>query len=282
MSLPSSQDAKLQRKNYPNCGRLTVLQSSVTATNDPFIGLGSLIQLNFPSMPDSIELSRTVDYIVNQTITAPDGFHQYKATNPLSIPLSFKLHSFDKEFCPNGALSVMQAASLLHSFSLPISDANGRNTLSVTSQQVNPGKAPSKQVDSLNSRADTATSNYTITAEAGSNFAPPPTLRLDLIFIDANTPGIICVGYIKDLKVKLNGPFLRGPNHSYGLPTSADFEFTFVHVPGYGNDWNIANSSAQKQVTLTQAFADDVKEKLFNTIDLSKASGVGFRGFNKF
>lgn len=278
---PTTGTTRLQRSSFPYCGRLTVLQNSITGVNDPFAGLASLVYLNFPSMPDVIDLSRTADYLVSQVITSPDGFHQYKATSPLSIPLSFKLHAMDKEFCPNGALSVLQAVALMQSFILPLSDASGRNSLNVSSGQANPGQAPGTDTNSLNSRADSSTTPTSISPETGSDFAPPVVLRLDLLFTDTNNPGIVCIGYVKDVRTRLLGPFMRGPKQSYNLPTAAEFEFTFVHAPGYGNSLNIAANPQQQSVTITQAFANDVKDKLFNTVDISRNSDTGFRGFNK-
>lgn len=233
-------------------------------------------------MPDSIELTRAVEYLVVPAMTMPDGFHQYKWTNPLNIPVAFKLHSFDKEFCPNGALSVLQAAALLHSFTLPISDASGKVAQHVTAQQANPGATPNGETDSLTSRGSSTDLNYQTLTEEGSNFAAPVTLRLDLMFIDETTPGICCIGYLKDVKVKLNGPFLRGQNRAFNLPSSGEFEFTFVHVPQYGNSFNIAQNTPVQQADVSaQAFADDVRDKLYNTLDITRTSTRDYRGFNQ-
>jgi hypothetical protein len=276
--LPSTSSATLKRSNYPFCGRLSVLQTGHTGIYDPFAGLSSLVQLNFPSMPEVIELARSAEYIVNQVITSPDGFHQYKATNPLSIPISFKLHAFDKEFCPNGALSLLQIAALLHSFTLPLSNSGG-TTLSVTAQQADPAATPAGDLNSVQSRSATTDTGYNITPDSGSDFAPPVTLRLDLMAIDANTPGIVCIGYVKDVNAKLLGPFLRGPAQAYNLPTAGDFEFTFVHVPGYGNNFNITGNIPQQEATISQAYANTVRKQLYNTVSLSQTSSTGYTGF---
>jgi hypothetical protein len=277
----TTSSARLQRASYPYSGRLTVLQSGVTQTFDPFAGLSSLVQINFPSMPEAFELSRVVDYLVNVNMVAPDGFHQYKATQPLNIPFEFTLHALDKEYCPNGALSLLQVAALLQSFTVPIAGKNTNKNLHATVNQASPATPPMGNNDSLVSRSQQSDTNYSLTPESGSNFAPPVTLRLDLMFVDADKPGIVCVGYMKDVKCRFKAPFLRGPNRSYNLPSSCDFAFTFVHAPGYGNNFNLASNTPQQQATFTGAFADDIRQKLYNTIDLLKNTDTGFTGYNQ-
>lgn len=257
-----------------------MLESGRTTGYDPFAGLSSFVAINFPMMPDSVELSRSVEYLVVNSQVMPDGIHQYKATQPLNIPFSFKLHAFDKEFCPQGALSLLQLASLLHSFSLPLSNTSGTTPLRVTVAQSQPQTPPKGETDSLVSRAQSADNPYNVSPESGADFYPPVTLRLELVFVDEDNPGIICTGYVKDVRVRLLGPFLRGPGRSYNLPTAAEYEFTFVHVPGYGNNFSIAANTNGQDATMGQAFATDVKGKLYNTIDITRVSDRSFKGFN--
>ena len=99
-----------------SCGRLIAMESGCTQGFDPFTGTTDYLKINFPCMPDSIELARSAEYMVVPSQVMPDGLHQYKWTNPLVIPFSFKLHAFDEEFCPNGALSLLETVALLHSF----------------------------------------------------------------------------------------------------------------------------------------------------------------------
>lgn len=231
-------------------------------------------------MPDEVELARSADYMVVNSQVMPDGIHQYKSTSPLIIPVSFKLHSGDKEYCPKGALSLLQLAALLQSFCLPLSGSAGATPLRVSVGQSQPGTPPNGETDSLTNRAQSADNPYSVTPESGANFFPPVTLRLELIYVDENNPGIVCTGYLKDLRVRLKGPFMRGPGRSYNLPTAADFEFNFVHVPGYGNNFSITSSTIGGDATMGQAFAGDVKDKLFNTVNITKVSDRSFKGFN--
>lgn len=277
--IPNASSAQLRRKSFPNCGRLIVLESGRTTGFDPFAGLSTFTAINFPMMPDDVEMARSVEYLVVNGQVTPDGIHQYKTTLPLIIPISFKLHAMDKEYCPKGALSLLQTVSLLHSFALPLSSSSGPTALTVARAQKQPQTPPNGDIDSQNSRAQSADSPY-VTPDAGSDFSPPVTLRLELIFIDENSPGVICTGYVKDVRARLHAPFLRGPGQSYGLPTAVTFEFNFVHVPGYGNNFSLTANTGNQDARMGQAFAGDVKNKLYNTVEITKVSDRGFRGFN--
>jgi hypothetical protein len=274
--MPTTQ---LQRSNFPFSGRLVVLESDRTTGYDPFAGFDKFVAINFPAMPDSIELARSVEYLVVTNPVMPDGFHQYRLTQPMAIPFSFKLSSMDKDYCPRGALSVLELAALLHSFSLPIAK-NASPLVYVRRAGASPS-GPGGSTAAQEASAQAADTPYTI--EAGSDtdeFYMPVTLRLELIWIDSNSPGVVCTGYVRDVSVKLNGPWLRGPKNSFNLPSSADFSFTFVHVPGHGNNFNIRNQTAVGAATSSQAYADTVKDKLYNTLELS-AEGVGYKGYLK-
>lgn len=242
-------------------------------------GLPRAQQINFPCMPDSIELARSAEYLVTTSPVAPDGIHTYTHTNPLTIPFSFKVHAFDKQFCPQGVLSLLQMAALLHAFELPIS-ASGRRT-SVTAGQAKPGAAPSGASDAQSANAQGANTPAKVGVAEGAEFYPPVTLILQIIFLGEQNPGIMCVGYVKDVRVKLLGPWLRGRNsnsRAQNLPTSAEFDFTFVHVPGYGNGFNVApDTTAQGDTTQGQAYADDVAATLYNTRMLSVISEQSYQ-----
>lgn len=278
LPVPSSSTAQLQRRSFPYGGRLIVLESGRTKGFDPFAGLSSFVAINFPAMPDTLDLARSVEYMIVNSQVMPDGVHQYKATQPLSIPFSFSLHAFDKEYCPQGALSLLQVAALLESFALPISVTGTGTAVYVKVAQAQPGQTPSNDVNSKISRSQVPDSPYSTELAANADFRPPVTLRLELVFVDDNSPGIVCTGYVKDVKSRLKGPWLRGPNRSANLPTSCDYEFTFVHVPGYGNSEKVYGNSLGQDATMAQAYADDVKKKLYNTLNLSVISGSTYRG----
>lgn len=265
----------LKRKNYPFCGRLIVLgkQSRLDVLNDPHISAG-LGVINFPAMPENIELARNTDYMVVTNPAFPDGIHQYKGTQPLRIPISFQLHSMDREYCPKGALSLLQVAAEMEALVLPFGSDDILVSTGPPSESAAPNAAAgadtkpeqtkasiAKQADSsVELRADLAAENYTI--------LPPATCYLELIITDRQSPGILCVGYVSEVKVSLHGPWLRGPGISQNLPSSGEFSFTFVHHPGHGNTYNFGAKNPFSTNQERQAFAERVRSRLFNTHDL--------------
>jgi hypothetical protein len=258
---------------------LLVLETGRTTGFDAVTPPINATVLNFPAMPDSIELARSADYTVVNSQVMPDGIHQYKWTNPLNIPFSFKLHSFDPEFCPRGALSLLEVAALLHSFSVPLSKTGVGTKVFVSVKDSRPDAERGGSQAALESSGQSTDNPYVVTPDTQHDFSPPVTLRLDIIYVDESSPGISCIGYVKDVKAKLNGPWLRGPNNSYNLPSSGDFEFTFVHVPGHGNDYSITTNTVGSSAYMAQAYGDDVEERLYNTQKLGLESGRGYTGF---
>ena len=278
-------DEIIRRDDKLLCGRLVALPSSITHTQlktiDDNAGFKNIISIDFPAMPDTIELARSADYLVNYNIVMPDGIHQYKGTKPMEIPVSFRLHSMDQQYCKKGALTLLQLAARLHSFVLPISTFP-RGVIvapqaSSTQTQPNGGRPTDAQLQA-------AASQETIYAVVGASNSKqggifnPVTCWLHLMWVANDQPGISAVGYIRDVKVKFNGPWLRGPNNSFNLPTSADFDFVFIHRPGHGNSQSFTSSQfPQTTAESGQAFADDVKETFYNTRDLVHAAN--YQGF---
>lgn len=257
------------------CGRLVAMPSTRTKTQlerilDNTRGFQNIISIDFPAMPDSIELARSADYYVNYNIVMPDGIHQYKGTKPLEIPISFRLHAMDSQYCKKGALTLLQLAARLHSFVLPISTFSGAFQIAPKAD-----KPTSNDVSQVQANA----SQDTVFGVTGANNSKtggifsPVTCWLHLMWTAADQPGISCVGYVREVKVQFNGPWLRGPNKSFNLPTSADFSFVFIHRPGHNNSQ--ATSTSQFPPTIAesgQAFADNVNSKLYNTRDLVYAA----------
>jgi hypothetical protein len=284
MANPSTANTLIRRSNDLLCGRLVALPSNTTA-QQLFSGQGlqTAISVDFPAMPDTIELARSTDYIVNNNIVAPDGIHQYKATRSLEIPILFKLHSFDDKYCAKGSLTLLQLAARLHSFVLPISTYSGhaqiqpiagsQPTTNASGDSLQVGKsAEATQQSNGQAAVDISQSQITSTSGPGS-INPPATCWLHLMWTDENQPGISCVGYVKDVRVVFSGPWLRGINSSFNLPTSAEFSFTFIHVPGYGNAQGFNTSTTLAANTTTvQAYADDVGQTLYNTQALVQAT----------
>ena len=273
-------DETIRRDEQLLCGRLVALPSTTTLSQLTGVleggrGFQNVVSIDFPAMPDTIELARSADYAVNYNIVMPDGIHQYKGTKPMEIPISFKLHSFDKQYCKKGALTLLQLAARLHSFILPISTF-GRGAFVTPLAPVSKGNSDAEK------EAAAAQENVYQVVGAGANKTggvySPVTCWLHLMWTGNQQPGISAVGYVRDVKVVFNGPWLRGPNNSFNLPTSAEFSFTFIHRPGHNN--NQVTTTSQFPPTISeagQAFADDVRSKLYNTRDLVHAAN--YQGF---
>lgn len=263
--------AVLKRKSYPACGRLIIIQRGFRQLS-PTENNQQNEAINFPAMPDGIELARQADYMVTTNLVIPDGIHFYRGTQPLKIPISFKLHSYDEEFCPKGALSLLHVASTLHALVLPIGQSSIPVTVGMTQPTTTTGGTEAMQ------KANAATDVTQIfDSSAKGNIFPPVTCYLELIVTERNLPGILCIGYVENVSVRLNGPFLRGPGISRNLPSSADFSFTFVHHPGHGNAFteHVRGINAEPQ-----AYADVVRSRFYNTHTPDSLSG-NYRGFGQ-
>ncbi len=267
--MPQNLPKNLKReKTHPFCGRLIVLDRSgpptyyAASVTDNY---QHLVALNFPSMPETVDLARSTDYAVVATPAFPDGVHQYRGTSPLEIPISFGLHAFDREFCPEGALSLLQFAAVLHALVLPFGSDGVRVNVGPSSARGN--QPDGSQVGTL-SRAATGSELVGQLPVNTYDIRPPPTTYLELIVTDRTSPGVCCVGYVKSVKAILKGPWLRGPGISQNLPTSGEFSFVFVHHPGHGNAYNYGRSASLGEQSERHAYAHTVRDRLFNTRDL--------------
>jgi hypothetical protein len=264
-------DATIRRpSSFPYSGRLIAMPTSRSLAVGQTLELLDQISIDFPAMPDSIELIRSAEYQVLTNVILPDGVHQYKGTRPLEIPFSFRLHAFDQDFCPNGSYTLLQLAARLHSFILPIDTSGGNVDIKAKAGAVNSNTEGQQEA-----KAVTPDGGLSAVHVGGEKIFNPVTCRLELIFTDQNSPGIACTGYVREVNVKLNGPWLRGPGKSSNLPSSGDFSFVFVHRPGHGNAFNINTTEFDLQ---PQAYARTVQEKLYNTRSLVQVAN--YQGLN--
>lgn len=253
-----------RQKSYPACGRLIVLQTlgkggilSQLSAQENFQGF---MAINFPSMPEAIELARRAEYGVSNPWGFPDGIHVYKGTSVLKLPISFKLHSFDDEYCPQGAKTLLEIAAALHALTLPIGPDGATVTWGTDSQR---GEQPGGEERALAVNAAEATR---VQSQAPTDLFPPATCYLELILTDRQSVGVACVGYVEEVKVRLLNPSLKGPGISQNLPIGGEFDFTFVHHPGHGNAFNVATPTLNFEEK--QAYAKTVSKKFYNTVDL--------------
>ena len=277
----SNIDVKIRRiKSYPHCGRLIVMQALDATKPLEVFSFEDNFSIDFPAMPETIELARQADYKVISNMVVPDGVHQYRFTSPLSIPFSFTLHSMDDEYCPEGPLTLLRVAARLHAMLLPFGESNAMqvsigNDAPIVAGRPNPGAKKAGADPSV--LASAAEPDATFTTSENAKFDPPVTCRLELMFTKESEPGIVCNGYVKDVRAVLKGPWLRGPDRAFNLPSSGEFSFTFVHRPAHYNSFSKQNGiTGGGQV---QAFAEYVLDKFYNTKGLA-ATG-DYRGFNK-
>lgn len=257
---------------------MEALNSQINRPLDPF-SLENNFSIDFPSMPDAIELARQTDYMVVNNMVIPDGVHQYRFTSPLQIPFSFNLHYLDEEYCPDGALSLLRIAARLHALTLPFGDSKMQvsvgNDAPLDAQDKPQPQAPTPKDEAQQNKLAQEPQGPTFVAQNNTKFDPPATCRLELMFTKENEPGIVCVGYIKDVRAVLKKPWMRGPGRAFNLPTWAEFGFTFVHRPGHGNAFSNLNPGVQSQQS--QAYADLVRQNFYNTRQL--AISGNYRGF---
>lgn len=264
-------DATIRRESsYPHSGRLIAMPTSRSLAVGQTLDLHDQVSIDFPAMPDSIELSRSTDYTVLTNMILPDGVHQYKGTRPLEIPFSFKLHAFDQDYCPQGSYTLLQLAARLHSFVLPIDSSGGK--VAITAKA---GPVASNTEADQEARAVAPDGGIGYEASGKEKVFNPVTVLLQLIFTDQNSPGISALGYLREISTKLNGPWLRGPGQSSNLPSSGEFSFVFVHRPGHGNAFNIDSKDFDLQ---PQAYASTVKDRLYNTRSLVQVAN--YQGLN--
>lgn len=270
-----------RKGSYPWCGRLIVMEALDSQKPLQAFSLENNFSIDFPAMPDSIELARQTDYKVVSNMVVPDGVHLYRYTAPLQIPFTFSLHAMDDEYCPKGALTLLQVASRLHALVLPFGDSESTfvtvgNDAPMQDNRPQPGqKSPGNDANQQAKSSETNDPTFQVTDN--SKFDPPVTCRLELMFTSEKEPGIICTGYVKDVRVVLKGPWLKGPDRAFNLPSSGDFSFTFMHRPAHYNAFSSrksVNSSLQ-----SQAFSQYVLERFYNTRGL--VGGGDYMGFGK-
>lgn len=259
------------------CGRLvsvgsdSTLASGYDAANPRAQNqLRKSIAIDFPAMPDDIVLKRSAIYNETPTIYHPDGIHQFMGVQPLHIEFTFRLHFADSTYCREGPYTILAVASRLHAMVLPIITGQSSQYQLNNYAAAVAGYGGSKDDTSLQNQAQTTVNR--LGADLATNISRPTTCQLELLYTGPNRPGILCRGYVKDVSVRLIGPFLRGRGEIYNLPTGGEFSFTFVHVPGYANK-GITDLNGG-----FQAYAKTVRDRLFNTRDLIEGGARSYQG----
>lgn len=251
-----------------NNGKLIILDNGDNLKNDATVNRYEYNVIEFPAMPDSIELSRETDYVATPNYVMPDGVHMYKSTSILTIPFSFKLHAFDSAYCPNGPATLLLLGARLHALTLPISATDVQQTVT--------GSSPVNNEASKNTGATSGDSTGPSASLVNQGIDPPVTVRLELSNAGATMPGISCNGYIKDVKFAQFGPWLAGPNGEFNLPSAAEYSFTFVFHPSHGNAYSGNTNQARQEV---DALATYVRQYLYNQNQMGTPDSSSWRSY---
>ena len=249
------------------------------------------LRINFPAMPETINLARQATYESLRTPAAPDGFHWYKHTDPLVIPIKFSLAGFDRDYCrDDGSYALLDTAAKLHAMTMPIIPARidqTRQAPSVINGQAGTdasllasAQGSSSQSAGANTPSPSSVSNAvnitvgqdrsasaTLDKSADAVYYPPAcVLSIVLAELPGRAPlGIRCVGFVSSVDVTFHGPWLQGGSNRGGaivnMPTKADFEFRFTHQPNYTNARMANENYAGNLYTTT---ASIVRNRLYN------------------
>lgn len=274
------------RKQQKFSGRLLALPTSQSLLdNYEQIG-GNVLQrgagsglavVEFPAMPDELSLDRRTSYLSQANMVLPDGLHLYQFTNPLEIPFRFKLQGSDPEYCEkDGPATLLAIGARLHSFVLPINTNPSRTGFAATFQFANVQTEASEKKTAAEAESPSTKDPIKAHLTGQEVIRPPVTCILELIRISdqSDRMGIHCRGFVKDVSVKFSGPWLRGAGKQFNVPTSAEYGFTFVHVPSHNNDYSQMRGVATAQ---KQAFAHEVIDRFYNTVGLNTVlSAQGF------
>lgn len=242
------------------------------------------IKINFPSMPEELDLTRVAEYTVHNNQVFPDGLHVYKHTSPLEIPLSFQLSAFDSEYYNQGPIGLLVLGAKLHALTLPIIKSVVSSTTQTDGRQAGQPAVSGDEAGVAN-KSDNSDSEPTFKSADDQEFLFPPVAVLDLITGltggAGNSPGIRCLGYVSRASVKLRGPWMSSKDGQFrNLPSSAKYDFTFVHAPSFTNDFLNGNLKDSKIQTV-QAGAKQVFELFYNTLSLTEQANLTARGFDE-
>lgn len=271
--------------NQPKAQLYSLVSRQTQANGDDGRTVGSeaddQIVINFPNLPDEIDVMRTSEWRVTQSPLLPDGFHMYDHTSPLELPFTFKIHAFD-DYSVNGAETILQIAAKLHALQLPI--INSKQTGKITRDS---GGVPESSTDAAKEakgsspNEDLGTGLSVENDKYGTNYFFPPACVLNLM-IGSGGPtalGICCIGYVKNVSTKLKGPWLNSgrADINRNLPSMGEFSFTFVHAPSYTNSLNF---DGDNKLLTAQVGAYRMKNSFYNTIDILSEAGVdvGYKG----
>jgi len=266
--------------NQPKA-QLFTLVSNIT---DDFLNFVSQeredqIVINFPNLPEEIDLMRSSEWRVTSSPLLPDGFHIYDHTTPLEIPFTFKFHAFD-DYSINGPETILQVAAKLQALQLPIinSKQTGGGTRDAGEVPEGGPKTEAGKEDKGENPNDQGKSGLVTGLSVDqTTYYFPPACVLNLM-IGSGEPatalGICCIGYVKNVSTKLKGPWLNSgrADINRNLPSMGEFSFTFVHAPSYTNSLNF---NGDNKLITAQVGAMRMKNSFYNTVNVLSEIGGG-------
>jgi hypothetical protein len=237
-------------------------------------------------MPENFEMARQATYLSTRAMPMPDGFHTYQYTEPLKIPLRFSLSARDDDYCgQDGPYALLSLAARLHALVMPIQNASAQNNASTASAA--PPTYSSGEAQLTNYTIAVGTSGAQITNPAGNsaNVFFPPACVLAIVMATGLSQGqrplgINCRGFVERVNVNFRGPWLQGAfagsSTLRNLPSFADYEFTFVHQPGYTNNYQaLSNGYVFPTTTAADIFNRFYKEGANTNPNVSYANLSG-------
>ena len=255
--------------------------------------LDGQLRINFPAMPETLSLARQANYESLRSPAAPDGFHWYRNTEPLSIPIKFSLAGFDRDYCrDDGPYALLDMAAKLHAMTMPIVPANTSNSKAaplVNEVVINGNdsklKADSQGAGTAPQPSAAPSSGLSINTDRVTDLIYfPPACVLSIILAEMpgkdNKLGVQCVGFVSSVDVTFHGPWLQSGSTRgtaiINMPSRADFEFKFTHQPNYTNAFMAGGNGQRGNVYTTTA--ETVRSRLYNQFSANtpQASSLAF------
>lgn len=256
---------KVPQRTY---AQIRGLANSSLAGSDSTVEQPGEIVVNFPAMPDVIDFTRTANYN-NVAASSPglaDGLHIYTGTSPLTLELSFTLHSYDVDFtAQDGPVALLAIAARLHALTLPIWQKNTGSLILTAASAIELPKANGSfgSEQALRALGNPANPFQPI----GTYYPMACQLRIITAAWTRGTIttdyGVFCRGFVTKATARLKGPWLYGGPNLQNLPSSAEYAITFVHQPGFSND-------QANPLQNIQTMAQDVYQRFYNQDQLSK------------
>lgn len=245
---------------------------------------GSRIIINFPAMPELLELARSAVYRnFSESPITPDGYHIYQHTEPMEVPIRFSISARDDDYCNgDGPLALLQTAASLQALQNPIRTGSQSANLGLGSAASVADNSQGNFTESqLQNGSSVGVGNTGVTLSSTTATAPflfPPACCMNIILASWNGRQLALqmTGFVRRVGTTFRGPWLQGKFQSGGgglqnMPSFLDCDFVFVNQPGYSNNF---------AAPFVMTSAKDVWQNLFDVATLPSSSNVQAIGVN--